>query len=171
MLAMGAPYTCGHSEEEIMDRWFRIVALTLCALAMGMSFAHVLEWPAKRGYDAALYVRLQNSLYLWWGPPRLGGFIEPVAILAAAGLAFASRNDRIALITASLAVALLLLAFPVVFFWVVEPVNRVFRVANASGTVPTDWTRWRDRWDAGHAIRFVLHLAAFILLSVSARAR
>jgi hypothetical protein len=51
-----------------MQRTLRVVTLTLVALAMGMSFAHVLEWPAKLNYDASFYVRVQTSLYALWGP-------------------------------------------------------------------------------------------------------
>jgi hypothetical protein len=34
--------------------------------------------------------------------------------------------------------------------------------------VPRDWTAWRARWEAGHALRSVLHLVAFVLLASAA---
>ena len=48
-----------------MIRIWRPVTLTLLALVTGTSLAHTAEILAKMRYDAALYVRLQNS----W-PPR-----------------------------------------------------------------------------------------------------
>jgi hypothetical protein len=33
--------------------------------------------------------------------------------------------------------------------------------------LPFDWNAWRTRWETGHAIRFVLHLIAFVLLALS----
>jgi len=152
-----------------MSRTVHVVALALVALLLGTSFAHVLEWPAKLAYDAPLYVRLQTSLYAQWGPPGIGGFLEPAAILAAVVLAVAARR-RPAFPYAGAAVALLLLAFPIVFFWRVAPANEAFRAAAASGVIPADWTAWRDRWETGHVARFGLHLAAFLLLAAAPRA-
>ena len=146
-----------------MLRILRVVTVTLVALVLGMSFAHVLEWPAKLAYEAALYIRLQTSLYAQFGPPGAGGFVEPSAILATLALAVAVRRRRALPFVAGAAVALLL-AFPVVFFWLVAPANDAFRAAASTGVIPTDWAAWRDRWEWGHALRFGLHLVAFILL-------
>lgn len=151
-----------------MPRTIHVVALALVALLLGTSFAHVLEWPAKLAYDAALYVRLQTSLYAEWGPPGIGGYLEPAAILGTLALALATRR-RATFPFAAAAVAFLLLAFPVVFFWRVAPANEAFRAAAASGVIPADWTAWRDRWETGHAARFGLHLAAFLLLAAAPR--
>jgi hypothetical protein len=52
------------------------------------------------------------------------------------------------------------LAFPIVFFWRVDPANDFFREAFRTGLLPPDWTSWRVRWEIGHAA----HLAAFVLL-------
>ena len=48
---------------------FRLAAILLVALLCGLAFAHVLELPAKMQYDATLYITLQKSLYVHWGPP------------------------------------------------------------------------------------------------------
>ena len=34
--------------------------------------------------------------------------------------------------------------------------------------IPPDWTRWRDRWEYGHAVRAGLIIAAFAALTVAA---
>jgi hypothetical protein len=147
-------------------RLLRFIALLLVALLMGTSFAHVLELPAKMQYDGPLYVTLQKSLYVEWGPPNVGGFLEPAAILAALALAFVARKLRPTFALTAGAAGTLLLAFPVVFFLLVAPANAAFRLATPEA-LPADWTRFREMWEYGHATRFALHLAAFSLLMLS----
>jgi len=148
-------------------RMWSIVALTLAALVLGTSFAHVLEWPAKLRYDGPEYVRLQTSLYVRWGPPSLTGYVEPAAIAAAVALAIVLRHVRPAFALAATAAGLMLVAFPVVFFWRVQPANRVFWTAASAGAMPPDWGAWRTQWETGHAARFVLHLTAFALMAAA----
>ena len=73
---------------------FQCVTLLLVALLAGLAFAHVLEYPAKMQYDAAFYITLQKSLYVQWGPPHLGGMLEPLAIAATGMLAVFVRKNR-----------------------------------------------------------------------------
>jgi hypothetical protein len=149
-------------------RTWHVVTLVLVALVLGTSFAHVPQWPAKLQYDGPLYTRLQTTLYMLWGPPSLTGFIEPAAILAVLVLAALLRHDRPAFTLVAVAAGVMLLAFPVVFYWRVEPANVAFRAAALAGTVPKDWAAWRTQWETGHALRFVLHLVAFVLLASAA---
>jgi hypothetical protein len=145
----------------------RFTAILLVALVGGLAFAHVLERPAKMKYDGALYLTLQKTLYVEWGPPNVGGILEPAAILATVVLVFAVRRRRPAFwLTLGAGVALLL-AFPVVFFWLVAPSNETFLAAPAA-TVPSNWMALRSSWETGHAIRFVLQLIALGLLVLSA---
>ena len=109
-----------------MQRIWQVITVTLATLLLGTSFAHVLEWPAKLQYDGDLYVRLQTSLYAHWGPPNVGGFLEPVTMLAVLILAVLVRHHRSALRLTLVAAGCLLLAFPVVFFWRVAPANAAF---------------------------------------------
>jgi hypothetical protein len=154
-----------------MMRIWSIVTLTLVALVLGTSFAHVLQWPAKLQYDGALYTHLHTSLYRYWGPPSITGYMEPAATFAVLVLAVLVRDDRHALGLVAVAAGVLLVAFPVVFFWRVAPSNAAFWDAARSGTVPVDWRAWRDRWEAGHALRFILHLTAFALLAAAVTGR
>ena len=147
-------------------RLLRVVALIAVALVTGTSFTHVLEWPAKMKYDGALYVTLQKTLYVEWGPPNFGGFLEPGAILATALLAFLTRKQRPAFWLTLVGACCLLLAFPVVFFWLVNPANEAFRNSTASA-LPADWEGWREQWEYGHAIRFAFHLIGFVALALS----
>ncbi len=145
---------------------FRAATVLLVAMLSGLALAHVLELPAKMQYDATLYITLQKSLYAQWGPPRFGGVLEPSAIAASGLLAFFLRKSKRALWLSSGALLALVLAFPVVFFWLVAPANAGFLAATLP-TIPPDWTDLRANWETGHAIRFVLQLAALSLLVLS----
>lgn len=147
-----------------MLNWIRLATLTLSALTLGLSFAHVLEMPAKLAYAPRVYVALQNSLYVSFGPPGVGAFVEPGAILATGLLAYLVRHRRAAFWLTVGAASCLLLAFPVVFFLFTDPANAVFQGA---ASVPPDFERYRIQWEYSHAARFVLHLAAFVLLARS----
>jgi hypothetical protein len=142
-------------------RIFSFVAILLVALVTGLAFAHVLESPARMQYGAHLYITLQQSLYVQWGPPQVGGFIEPAAIAATSLVVFFSRQRQRWLGLAAL--VLLLLVFPVVFFWFVAPANAGFWAATLPN-IPPDWMALRQNWETGHAIRFALQLAALALL-------
>jgi hypothetical protein len=149
----------------LVKSW-RFVTLLLVALLTGLAFAHVLERPAKMLYDAALYVTLQKTLYVAWGPPNVGGILEPAAILATIVLAIGVRKRKRAFLLSLGAGAALLLAFPVVFFVFVAPANAAF-LAATSTSIPPNWMELRSSWETGHAIRFVLQLAALSLLVLS----
>lgn len=147
-------------------RAWRFATILLLALLVGLAFAHVLERPAKMQYDAALYITLQRTLYVAWGPPNVGGVLEPAAILATIALILLVRRRRPAFwLTLGASVALLL-AFPVVFFIFVAPANQAFLGATAA-SIPPRWMELRTSWETGHAVRFVLQLAALSLLTLS----
>ncbi|MGH3622121.1 MAG: hypothetical protein ACRDQ5_10075 [Sciscionella sp.] len=139
------------------------VTLLLVTLTMGLEFAHLLEWQPKAEYPGALYVRLQESLYVWFG--TVGAVLYVAAILATVALAVVRRRDRPPLVPlAALAEIVALVTFLVFIF----PVNQRFPIHSA-GTVPPDWTALRDRWEITHAGGFVLFAAAFLLLFSAAR--
>ena len=145
---------------------FRFAAILLVALLCGLAFAHVLELHAKMQYDATLYITLQKSLYVHWGPPHFGGVLEPSAIAATGLLAFFLRKSKRGLWLSLGALFALLLAFPIVFFWLVAPANAGFLAATLP-SIPPNWTDLRSNWEMGHAIRFALQFAALSLLVLS----
>ncbi|OUL22613.1 DUF1772 domain-containing protein [Nostoc sp. T09] len=145
---------------------FRFVTLILVALSMGIAFCHTLELPAKMQYDGALYVRIQNSLYVAFGPPNIGALIEVGAILAAIALTILVRKRRPAFPFTLAGTIFLLLAFPVVFFLFTEPANTVIRQATPQ-SVPANWMQLRSQWEYSHAARFCLQLIGFSLLLLS----
>ena len=147
--------------DRVSALW--IVTILLVTLLAGLAFAHVLEYAAKVQYDAQLYVQLQKTLYVQWGPPHIGGFLEPIAILSTGLLAFGVRSDRVGLGLTLAALVALLTAFPVVFFLWVAPANAFFATANLSA-IDASWTLARADWEMGHAIRFGLQSTAALLL-------
>ena len=144
---------------------WRSATILLVALVQGLAFAHVLERPAKLMYDGRFYMTLQRTLYVHWGPPNVGGILEPAAIIATAILAFLVRRDRPALWCTVAALVLLLAAFPGAFYYWVAPANEFF-VNAMPGILPRTWMAMRDSWETGHAVRFALQFAALVLLVV-----
>ena len=144
----------------------RLTATLLVALLSGLAFAHILEQPAKMQYDAALYITLQKSLYVQWGPPHIGGVLEPSTIAATSLLAFLIRKSKSGLWFSLAALSGLLLVFPVIFFWLAAPANSVF-LATMPPNVPLNWTDLRSSWEMGHAIRFGLQFGALAMLVLS----
>ena len=68
-------------------------AVALGALS-GLAFAQVLEQAAKLQYDVAMDITLQQALYVQWGPPPIGGLLDPTAIGATGLLAFFLRKSK-----------------------------------------------------------------------------
>lgn len=141
----------------------RLATILLVALLTGLAFAHVLERPAKLQYEPTLYITLQQTLYVQWGPPNVGGVLEPAAVVATALLAFFTRRTWRESRFYLGALAALLLAFPVVFFWLVGPANSAF-LGTTLPEIPPDWLQQRSNWETGHAIRFGLQFTALALL-------
>jgi hypothetical protein len=129
---------CGNPVELL-----RFATILLVALLSGLAFAHVLEQPAKMQYDAELYIAPQKSLYVQWGPPHIGGVLEPSAIAATGLLAFLMRKRKRGLWFSLGVLFALLLAFPVVFFWLVAPANAAF-LATTLPSIPPNWTDLRS---------------------------
>jgi membrane associated rhomboid family serine protease len=146
-------------------RMWRFITITLTALLMGATFCHVLESPAKMRYPVELYLTLHRTLYVAFGPPKVGAFIEIGAILAAVALVFLTRKRRPAF-RLTLAGAAFLVAGLVVYFVFVEPANVAMRAISLNAP-PADWTQWRDQWEYGHIARFIFHLLGFSALTLS----
>jgi Domain of unknown function (DUF1772) len=150
----------------MLVKTWRFITLILSALVMGMALCHALELPAKMQYSASQYIAIQNSLYVAFGPPNIGALIEFAAPLAAIALAILVRKRHPALQLTLMACALMLLAFPIIFFAFTEPVNRVIRGATPE-SIPVNWEQLRNQWEYSHLARFWCHLAAFSALVLS----
>lgn len=146
-----------------MRRGVLFAAMLLTALTMGLEFAHVLEWPEKQGYPGALYVRLQESLYVWFG--NLGGVLYVMAVVATVVLAVLAWRDTGQRWWMTVAAGLQVIGL-VTFLTIIYPVNLRLPVYSA-GTVPGDWTALRDRWELGHTVGFMLFTASFVLMLIA----
>ncbi|MEG3986246.1 DUF1772 domain-containing protein [Microcoleus sp. S28C3] len=147
-------------------RIWRFITIILVALFMGLEFSHALELPAKMQYDGPLYVTLQNTLYRYFGMPGPGAFITLGMLTSAAVLTFLVRKHRQVFYWTLIGTICLALAFPVVFFLFIEPVNVVIEQATAQ-SIPSDWLRLRSQWESAHAANFVLSLIGFSALLIS----
>jgi Domain of unknown function (DUF1772) len=149
----------------LVKSW-RFITLMLSALVTGMAFCHALELPAKMQYSASQYIAIQNSLYVAFGPPNLGALIELAAPLSAIVLAILVRKRHPAFPLTLVAIALMLLAFPILFFAFTEPANTVIRSATPE-SIPANWEQLRNQWEYSHLARFFCHLVAFSALVIS----
>jgi magnesium-transporting ATPase (P-type) len=143
---------------------WRLITIILAALTMGSAYCHVLELPAKMGYDGSFYTMINQSLY--WGFGHIGGFIEAATVfLAAPALTFLVRKRRPAFNWTLAGAIFLALAF-MVFLGFTEPMNReIFQWTPQS--VPTNWMQVRNQWEYSHATRFVLQLTGLGALLIS----
>jgi hypothetical protein len=147
-------------------RIWRFMTLIFVALFMGLEFAHALELPAKMQYDGAFYVTIQNSLYQYFGAPGPGAWITVGAVLSAIALTVLVRNRQLAFWWTLAGTLCLAIAFPLIYFLRIEPVNGVIEQATAR-SVPTNWAYLRDQWEYAHAANFIFGLAGFSALVIS----
>ena len=147
-----------------------LATLVLAALALGTTWAHVLELPQKLRLDPAAYAAVNGALYRWFA--LAGAPVSLAAIACAAALAWTTRRDPHAR-RWTVAGAVLLALWLASWVLLVQPVNA--QVADALRTapagVPALWQELRGRWEGGHADGFALELAGFVALAVGALRR
>lgn len=146
-----------------LNAW-RFSSIMATAVTMAAAVAHAMELVPKLRYEPPLYVRLHRTLYPPFG--RVAGPAEAIAVGATASLAWwTSRHRRRAFPLTAAAAGCLAIAHGV--FWsVVQPVN-VEMLRWPLDAIPPDWTKWRDRWEYGHAVRAGLVTAALGALTWS----
>ncbi|MUG91400.1 DUF1772 domain-containing protein [Scytonema sp. UIC 10036] len=145
---------------------WRLITLILVALYMGLEFSHALELPAKMQYDGLLYVTVQNTLYQYFGAPGPGAIITVGALICSIVLLFLVRKRHPAFQWTLAGTIFLALAFPVIYFSFIEPVNRVVEQTTPQ-SLPTNWVELRNQWEYAHATNFVLTLIGFSALLIS----
>lgn len=138
--------------------------LTFAVLAFLAPVAHLLELPNKLALDGSLWLAVQQHLYRGWGP-LLGGPTEIGALITALGLLAIHWHDR--RIRRFLLVAVVVYAGMIaVFFIFNNPVNQAVNSWTAK-TLPANWTRYRLRWEIGHAIAAVLAVVGLMAVGRS----
>jgi hypothetical protein len=139
-------------------RSINLITAVLAALA---PLAHLLELPNKLALDGPLWLLVQQHLYRGWGP-FLGGPVEIGALLTALALLVARRRDpptRRPTLVAALAYAGMIAAF----FVFNNPVNAAID-GWTPVDLPPDWSVYRLRWEAGHALAAALSAVALAAL-------
>jgi len=142
-------------------RLLRFSSIMSTAVAMTAAVAHLLELPAKRRYEATLYVRLHRTLY--WNFGRIAGPAESVAVLTTGVLAWWRRRREATAFAATAVAAGCLAAAHGTFWTIVNPVN-VEMVRWPLDAIPGNWATARDRWEYGHAVRAFLLTGALAAL-------
>jgi hypothetical protein len=135
--------------------------LAFAVLASLAPLAHLLELPNKLALDGTLWLAVQQHLYRGWGP-FLGGPAEVGALITTLWLLILWMHDRQTR-RSLLRAALIYAAMIAVFFVFNDPVNRALNGWTAA-TLPANWTEYRLRWEAGHAIAAVLAVIGIILV-------
>jgi len=145
-----------------------LVALTIMALSLGLSFAHLMEapprlsdWPPELWRDATVF----HGQYLLFGV--LGGPIDVGAILLGFIITWLiGRGDRGAFRLA-LSGSLLYLAGLLIWFAVVAPANGELATWTP-GPLPENFNAVQMRWETGHIIIACVKLVGFMLMVAAA---
>jgi hypothetical protein len=144
----------------------RFIALMLGALTFGMGLCHLLQLPARMGWDEYLWVgsTVQGGLYSLFG--SVGAVIDISTVITLGLLTYLVREHHRPGVRLALSAALLF-AIGLLLWWVlVYPVN-VELAKWVNGPVPLDWTTYRSRWEWGHATISLFELLGFAALIAS----
>jgi hypothetical protein len=162
----------------------RVTLLILGALALGISWCHVLEMPAKMRYEPPLYAAVNSSMY---GAFAVAGAVSMVGNIVLSLVLAGLLRRRWPFRWTALAAGAFVLALGA-WFWLVLPVNqeaaRAWEAAysqEVSGVpfaafqdpppaVIEMWRQRRSDWEFGHLTVFVIQLIAFIALVASIQA-
>lgn len=145
-------------------RSWRLAAILFTALSLAPALAHLLEMPAKLGYDGPLWLTLQQSLY---GPGfgTVGAFCEVGAVVTTVLLAILVRNRGPAFGWTVLGALCVVAAHASFWIWI-APVNAVITSLSPEA-LPANWTELRSQWEYTHAVRAILQIAALAALLFS----
>ena len=147
-------------------RTARFVVIMLAAPSLGVGIGHLMQLPARMGWDQYLWVgsTVQGGTYALSGP--LGVLLQVATIIALVVLALLLRRHGAAGF-AFTAAAAAMFAIGLLIWWVlVYPVN-VELAKWVNGPVPSDWTVYRSRWEWGHATISLFELLGFAALIAS----
>jgi hypothetical protein len=138
----------------------RTLVLIIAFLATCAPIAHLLELPSKLTLDGPLWLSVQQNLYRGWN--FLSGPVEVVALVGCLALFFFSRRESEHR-TAYLIAAACYLSMILYFFLFNDWVNATLAHWTAA-TLPADWTKYRLKWETGHALAALFSVIAFVTL-------
>lgn len=147
-------------------RIWSLAALTMAALSLGPSFAHVLEAPPRLTVWSP---ELWREATVFNGQFQLfaivGGPLDVGAILVTGVLAYWLRNDK-GRFRLALAGTLLFAAGLIVWFGWVAPANSVLATWQP-GPIPDNFPEIRNRWETGHMAVAALKLIGFMATALA----
>jgi hypothetical protein len=142
------------------------IALICSGLVFGLTLTHVLQDPGSRGLSGTEWLQVQHTFY--GGFAVVGGIGEIGGLITCGVLGtLLMVRHNIAGAVRSIVAAVCLLGTLLSYFFGNRPVNTLI-AGWTPGTLPPDWTAYRDMWETAHAISAVLSAVAFVLLAVSA---
>ena len=137
----------------------QFLALTLTALALVPSGAHLFALPNKINLVAEQYFIVQN-IYRGWS---LFGVALIGALIANLALALLQRGRGAPFVLALFAFVCIALTLGVFFIWT-YPANQA---TNNWTMIPDNWEQLRRDWEYSHAANAVVTFAAFCAVALS----
>jgi hypothetical protein len=137
----------------------QFLALTLTALALVPSGAHLFALPNKIGLAAEQYFIVQ-SIYRGWS---LFGVVLIGALIANLALALLLRGRGAPFVLALFAFLCIALTLVVFFIWTYA----ANQATNNWATIPDNWEQLRREWEYSHAANAVVTFAAFCSVALS----
>jgi hypothetical protein len=144
---------------------WRTLLLTVAALSLAPSYAHVLEAPPRLVWSAVLWreATVFNGQFEFFA--IVGAPIDVAAVILTSIFAFQHRRTsqvRGFALLAALAFAASLAAWAIH----VAPVNSILATWSP-GSLPTSFDRVRLRWESGHWVVAALKFVAFASLAIA----
>ena len=145
---------------------FRFAVIMLAALSLSFGLGHLMQLPARMGWDQYLWVgaTVQGGPYALSGP--LGVLIQLTTIIALVVLAVLLRRHGAGGLAFTIAAAAMFAIGLLIWFVFVYPVN-VELAKWVNGRVPDDWASWRRLWEWGQAANGLAQIAGFAALIAS----
>jgi cytochrome c oxidase subunit IV len=138
----------------------RFLAVIVTGLAVIAPAAHLFELSGKIQMSEQDYFAVQRIYLGWW----MAGLLLPAALILNVALALAVRADRLALVMACVAAALIVINLAIFVIWT-QPVNTV--TENWAVRVE-DWQALRRQWEYSHAVNAGVTLVAFCTATLAA---
>jgi hypothetical protein len=139
----------------------QFVAITLAALALVPSGAHLSALGNKISLGAEQYFIVQNIYRGWdlFGTVLVGSLVADLVLAL-----MLRRRGGAPLILALLALGAIVLMLAIFFLWTF-PANQA---TNNWTTIPGHWEQLREQWEYSHAVNAVVAFVAFCSVTLSA---
>jgi hypothetical protein len=139
----------------------QFAAITLAALTLAPSGAHLFALGSKVNLGAEQYFIVQNIYRGWdlFGIVLIGSLVSNLVLAL-----MLRRRGGASFILALLAFGAIVLMLAIFFVWTF-PANQA---TNNWTTIPDHWEQLREQWEYSHAVNAVIAFVAFCSLTCSA---